>query len=292
MANRYRLSANIKFNIKSYLEREFINQGLYFNVASGSVWRAGQRIDTLYRVNQEKYESYFNNWIYETDASGISSYNTTVCNGVYIDGIFHSKGSGVYKPVINYRKGQVLFDGPSYPTALQTVSAVFSYKHAAVEFVDSDASNLLFSLYKDNVDYTENAYASGLQRQLPLVVIDLQKRIGMPWELGGSKQYSQLVVFHILSNTSHELEQIVDILSERMYRKVIKGVDFNSVPKLLTYQGDVASTYKNYTDLQNDSSYTFPKIYIDNAEIIEMWNRLKMHYARVHWKLTIYKSAV
>lgn len=289
-AKRYRLSPNIKFNIKSYLEREFINDGLYFNIASGTTWRTGQRIDLLTRVNGAKYESYFDNWIYETDASGVSPYNTSVCSGIYVDGTFHSKGASPYEPVINYRKGQVILNGIEIP-ATSTVSAVFSYKHVNVDFVDSDVANLIFTRFHDSVDYTENVVPSGAQRQLPAVVIDLQRRFGLPYELGGSKQYRQLVVLHVLSNSFHEMEQINDILTEKMYRKVIKGVDFNSVPELITYQGDVANTYKNYTDLQGDSSYTFPKLYIDEAEIKESWSRFGLNYSRIHWEMTIYKSA-
>ena len=70
-AIRYRLSANLKFNIKSHLEREFINSALFTNIASGFYDVSGNRADVLRRTNGNLYESHFDDWVYETDASGV-----------------------------------------------------------------------------------------------------------------------------------------------------------------------------------------------------------------------------
>lgn len=286
---RYRLNSQIKFNIKSYLDREFINSGLYINVASGSLFRPGQRIDILSRVNDTLYESFFDNWIYETDATGAAGFETINASGIIVDGIFQPRGSGTYLPEIDYRRGRVIFGVPVPATS--TVETQFSYKHVLTDFVDSSAVNLIFSNFKDSVDFSGNTTPSGIQRQLPLVVIDPQRRIGLPGGLGGQKVFDQTVVFHVLANSDHELDQIVDILTEESFRKVIIGIDFNKIPLLFTNNGDRASTYKDYTTLQADNSLIFSKIYIDEAKVVETFERHGLRQARVDWNVLIYKDA-
>ena len=292
MAQRYRLSANIRQNIKWYLDREFVNQGQYINIASGTFWRLGVRADTLTRIGDgSTYESHMNNWVYETDASGVNStYQTTICSGFYVDHVWHAKNTSPHYGRIDYKNGRIHMTGTK-PAAGATVCAPFTYKHILVDFPDSEASNLVFSYIKNNVDYTQNQLPSGVSRQMPLVVVDLQKRVARPFSLTGSKQFDQLVVFHVMANNRQDCEQITDILTERCYRKVIKGADLNNIPVLFDTYGDKASTYVNYTDLSNDANYFFPKIYIDEAQLIEQWNESKVFYARVHWNVTLYKSA-
>lgn len=288
-ALRYRLSSQLRFNIKSHLDRIFVNDGLYVNIASGHFDVTGDRADVLKRVNGTLYESAFDNWVYESDASGVDSYPAFRASGVYIDGAFFQNGSGVHKPAIDYRNGRVFFEGTPIPST-SVVSAEFSYKHARVDFVDSRRVNWIFSKLKDSTDFTENVFPSGFQRQLPTVVIDIQKRLSRPFALGGGKQHDTLVVFHVLSNTAHELEQIVDILTEKSFNRAIKGVDFNKVPQLFTEKGDIASTYKNYSELQGDLAFEFPNMYIDKVNLINSTEIRGVFIARVHWNVIVYHN--
>jgi hypothetical protein len=285
MATRYRISKQIKFNLKSFLEKELINDGLYFNVSSGTIDVQDNLVGTLKRVNSTTYESYFDRWIYESDASGVSPYTTTVASGVYVNGTFHAKGAAPYSPSINYNEGKVTF-GSGVPDGA-TVAVDFSYKHVVVDFPKSNIINLLYSSARDMVDFTTHAYPSGNQRQVPRLVIDLQKGDDEPFAIGGPKQYNQQVVFHILTNTTHELDQIVDILREKLNRIAIVGVDFNKVPQILDYKGDKASTYMSYTDLQNNSLYTWVKLYVEDPKLVKTDMLFNYHRARVDWKLTL-----
>jgi hypothetical protein len=262
------MSANLRFNIKSHLDREFVNSGLYINIASGVSFRpGGERLDLLTRINGSLYESKFDNWIFETDAIGASGFEAIQTSGVIVNGTFHVRDSSPHEPEIDYANGRV-------------------------DYVQSDVTNLIFSAFKDSVDFSVNSVPSGLERQLPRVVIDLQRRLAFPFSLGGGKQFSQLVVFHVLTNSDHEMDQITDLLTENSFRKVISGVDFNEVPLLFTDKGDKASTYENFATLQANSNLAFAKIYIDDARVIERWERLGLHYARIHWEANIIKRAV
>lgn len=287
---RYRLQSLLKFNIKSYLDREFVNSGLFFNIGSGILYRpGGPRMDQLTRVKGSLYESYFNNWVHEPDATGVSGFPTILCSGAYIDGVFHERNSSPYEPEIDYDRGRIFFNGTNVPSSA-TVSAEFTYKHVGVEYVDSRAVNRIFSNLKDSVDYTHNLLSpSGRERQLPLCIIDPQKRLMKPRALGGAIETDNLIVFHVLANNHSDLDQIVDILTETSFRKAFNGVNYNVTPTLFTDKGDRASTFRSFTDMQGDLSLRFSPFYIDNAEVIEQYERFGVYYARVHWSVIIYE---
>lgn len=282
--NRYRTSALLNFNIKAYLEKEFVNNGLYVNVASGFTDVYGNRADVLMRSNARTYESAFDRWVVESDASGIASYTTTVCSGVTIDGVFYAKGSGNYAPVIDYENGRILFSADVPSTS--TVQAVFSYKQVIVDYPESAKVNLLFSQIKDNTDLTTYAYPSGNQRQVPSVIIELQDKSSVPFALGGYKKSIQKVQFHILANNDDELDLIADILDDK-FRNVIKGVDFNKTPEQYTYQGDRASTYQSYTQLQANAAYSWTKMYIDSSTERKRTRFYGLKRGRVDWEISM-----
>lgn len=285
-ARKYRTTSQIEFNVKAYLERELINNGFYFNVASGFIATNGQRGDVLRRVDGRTYESFTDNWIAATDATGCAGFEVINPSGVWIDGTFHERGSSPHEPVIDFERGRVTFEGTEVSSTAQ-VSAEFSYAQAVIDFPDSETVNLLFSQIKDNVDSTPNVYPSGNQRQLPMVVIDLQNTIMLPGELGGKKNRNQLITFHVLSTDRNELNSITDFLEETQSRKVIQGVDFNSAPQLFTAKGDRASTYKNYTELQASGAIAWRKIYIDEARVRERVFDFKLLRTRTDWTVNI-----
>lgn len=288
-AVRYRASAQLKFNIKSYLDREFVNSGLFLNIPSGTLDPVTLTdISKLTAVNPNLYESYFNNWLFETDASGVGGFPTIHASGVYVDGTFHATGSSPYEPEIDFAGGRVFFNGTAIPSASE-VRADFSHKNVLVDFVDSQVANLVFSKFKDSVEFSQNTLPSGTDRQLPVVVIDPQRRIPTPHALGGAIRVDQQIVFHILSNSSHEQDQVVDILTETSFRKGFRGVDFNKVPLLFTDKGDKASTYQNYTDMQNDISLSFSTLFVDEARVIEQFERFGVYYSRVHWNVIFFE---
>jgi hypothetical protein len=288
-AIRYRLSPQLKFNIKMHLDLLFLNDGLFVNVASGHFDVTGERADVLRRVTGNLYESAFDNWIFETDASGVGGFVPLNASGVIIDGVLNLKGSSPYKPEIDYRNGRVFFTGTPVSSTSE-VSAEFGYKHINVDYRQSRAINLLFTALKDSVDFAQVSFPSGVQRQLPAVVIDIQRRLSQPYSLGGAKTHDTLVVLHVLSNTDHEFDQIIDILTEKSFRQPIKAIDFNNIPELFTDLGDRAATYKNLTELRGDISLQFPTIFIDKADLIESFEQNGLRYARVHWNAIVNKN--
>lgn len=282
--NRYRTTSLLKFNIKDYLEKEFVNNGLYITIASGFYDVYGNRADILRRVNARTYESAFDKWVVEADASGIAPYNTIVCSGATIDGVFYAKGAAPYGPIIDYENGRILFTA-DVPSA-STVGAVFTYKQVVVDYPESNKVNLIFSDIKDNTDITNYAFPSGNQRQIPCVVIELQNGNSSPFALGGYKQIRQNVAFYILANNDDELDLISDILLDK-FRTVIKGIDYNKTPEQYTYQGDRASTYQSFTQLQANSLYSWTRLYIDDASKRTSDNFYGVKRGRIDWEITM-----
>ncbi len=285
MNEKYGMSKLTKLNIKWFLDREFINKGLYTNIGSDDIDINGNYIGTLKRVDANTYESLFDKWIYETDASGIAPNNTIIASGVYINDILHVRNSG-YSPIFDYNKGRVLFSGSGLPNTAE-VKVNFAYKFITVEFPDAQIVQDIFNLGKSNAIHIQNSYPSGNHRQVPLVIIDLQKRLGNPFALGGSKQYDQTIYFHILTETDDDMDTIIDILSDKLLRNVIQGVNFNKTPAILTYQGDIDTSYQNFTDLQNNTSYQWAKLYIDYASVISRDYFGGYRRGRVEWRLKL-----
>ena len=285
---RFDASSLLEFNIQRHLEREFIDMGLYSNAASGQMRTGGQRIDVLTRQKPRIYNSFFNNWIEETDSVGITGALPINVSGVVINGAFHARNTSPFFPAIDFENGRVIFGADIAIAA--TVEAIFSYKHVHVDFPRTELIPLLFSELKDNVTGTNTSIPSGLLVQLPIVVIDLQDRVSSPRQLGGGTVQSQQVVFHILANNRRDMNRLVDQLSTRSDREVIQGVDFNKVSPLLTIDGDRASTYKNFTELQADSSVAWEKLYIDSTSVVTNNDVLyDFHRARVDWDMIFHR---
>lgn len=285
-ARRFKSSSLLEFNIKQYLERELVNAGFYFNVASGSVDVNANRQDVLRRVDGNTYESFTNKWVAETDATGCAGFNTIDPSGVVIDGVFHAKGAAPHQPAFDFDNGRVIFEGTAVSSSA-TVSAEFSYKQVSVDLPDSNIVNQVFSLIRDNVDFTPNSFPSGNQKQFPLVVIDLQNTIMTPGELGGGKNKSQLITLHVLSNDRNELNGITDFLEELSFRKTIQGVDFNIAPQQFLQNGDRASTYVNYTDMQASGALAWQKIFVDQTRVRERDTNYNILRNRVDWTINL-----
>lgn len=287
-ARNFRSSSLLELNLVKYLRRELVNAGFYFNVASGHLSIDGQRGDVLRRVNSNVYESFVDRWVMETDMVGLAGAETVDPSGVYVDDVFHPKGAAPYEPAIDFERGRVVFEGSGLPASAEVRMGGFSYEEVAVDLPDSQLVSLLFSEIRDNADLAIHAFPSGSQRQLPMVIVDLQNSFNLPGELGGTKNRDQLIVLHVLGTDRHRTNSITDFVSERLFRKTIKGVDFNETPPLITANGDRAITYVNYTDLQASGAVEWQKIYIDEARVRERATLYDLLRNRVDLRIRLY----
>ena len=291
-AVRYRSSSLIEDNVKQFLEKEFVNNGFYFNVASGEIATDGQRSDVLRKVNSNVFESFVNNWIGQTDATGVPGNPVIDPSGISIDGVFHPKDAAPHLPAFDFENGRVILKGSGLVGSEVVSVPGFSYHQIDIDFPGSDRANLLFSQIKDNVQFTQNAFPSGNQQQAPYIIIDMQNTINTGAQLGGGQNVNKLVTFHIVSNDRIEINGINDFLDLFMYRKVIRGVDFNTVAvsgiEQFDQTGDRASTYKSFTELQSFPALAWRKIYIDATDTMERTQFYDQYRNRVDWRINLF----
>lgn len=288
---RYESSDLLEMNIQTYLDIQFVANGMYQNIADNQgFYGSSDRVDQLTRVNSNVYESNFNNWIYETDTTGPSGYEINLASGVSVDGVFTAWGSGSLAPSVDYDNGRVLFQ--SDPGASAVVSAEFSVKSVDVKDPDSSTVKSVFSKFKHNNQFELGNAPSGMDRQLPLAVVDPQNRELTGRQLGGGSIVEQQVVFHIVATTRREANKIIDILSTKSFRKTIQGVDFNKTPEMFDRHGGKLGTYTNYTNLQNNTSFKWEKIYIDRSTVVDSpVENLGIFTGRVDWDVIFHLPA-
>jgi len=277
----------MEFNLLHYIDRAFVNAGFYQNIPSGTIAVDGERADVLRRVDSQTYESFTDRWVMETDAVGLAGFEVLQPSGVYIDNVFHSRGSSPYEPAFDFKNGRVIF-GSGVSSSAEVRMDGFSHKEVVLDLPDSDLVHLVYSKIRDNVDFTPHAFPSGNQRQFPLVVIDLQDGFNTPGEIGGNRNRNQLVALHVLGTDRHQVNAITDFLEDVQFRKVIEGVDFNDTPDEITINGDRASTYLNYGQMQASGALRWHKMYIDNARVRERVKDRDVFRTRTDWTLRLY----
>lgn len=288
---RYDSSQLLEMNLGEHLDILFLSNGMYSNVAQSGGWYGGaERLDQLTRVNANLYESHFNNWIYETDVTGPSGYEITLASGVRVDGAFTAWGSGALAPSIDYNNGRILFQ--TDPGSSAVVSTEFSYKEVLVTGPDSDESKILFSAFKDNVGANLGQVPSGTIRQLPMVIVDPQIRDFTGRQLGGGQIVEQQIILHVVANSRHQANKIVDLISTGSYRTVIQGVNFNNTPTMFDRYGGKTGGYQNFTTLQANNSYKWEKLYIDDVRVRNgVSDNLGVFTAEVEWDVIFHLPA-
>ena len=258
-------TSNLKYNLKQYFEKVFLDAGLFTNIHKTDVFYTSDNPSILQKYG-DTYESVANEWVYEQDVVDISGKEVPInVSGVYIDDVFHANDSVTYVPKPDYLRGRYTFT--TSPPESSVIQAEFSYKDCKIDFVDSTINNILRTQYIGNPDYnTLNPHPSGLDRLLPVAILEPTARGFNPKQIGGGKIIREYVSVLIYSAKDYERDAIGDEIYNKV-RSVIRAVDYNDAPEILNYEGDRSSSYKTYTQMQSDHFWT--NVYIDDANIIE-----------------------
>jgi hypothetical protein len=280
-------SSNLRYNIKAHFELLFLNNGMFGHALVGQYDYAGREASIL-KKNGRYFESVANSWVYEEDVVTPSGYMSPISvSGVWINSVFHASNSDPYKPVPDYDNGRFLFKG-LVPTATDTVEANFTFKDVAVDFTDSETYNVIESQYLHNPDYwSQNVFPSGVERLLPVVVIDLQTKGHEPWQIGGGKINGDRVDFWVMAARDWERDAIMDVIF-REGRAVISAADFDQAPEVLTFYGEKAPTYQSFTDL--GTNYPWTRLYIDKMAIRGRDLVGKIYRGKVEGIFTVYQN--
>jgi hypothetical protein len=282
-------TSNIRYNLKQYLEKLFLDNAFYTNTKRGYTFYDGSNPAQLTRVGGRYYESMANEWAYETDITVPSgSKGIIAVSGAWVNGAFHANGSATYNPAPDYLRGRIVFG--TAPPANATVEAEFSAKDVKVDFQDSKINNILMTKYLHNPDFWSSTAVtpSGVERLLPAVIIEPLTRGHRPRQIGGGKILRDRVSVFVYAARDYERDVIADAVFS-IARNVISAVDYGDAGQILDYNGDYAATYQNFTQLQASAPWT--RIYIDEAEVAERNLFVNIYQARVDLLLRIYLNS-
>lgn len=281
-------SSNLRYNLKQYFELLFLNHGMFGHATVGEYDYAGRAASVLKKVGVF-FESIANEWVYEEDVVSPSGYGDPIeVSGVWINSVFHANNSSPYYPIPDYQNGRFRFNG-QIPLAADNVQANFTYKDVVVDYPDSDTYNILMSQYLHNPDYwTSEVFPSGIERLLPVVIIDLQDGGHMPRQIGGGKILDDRIDFWVFAARDYERDAIMDVIFDEA-RAVIESTDYNSSPQILTFYGEKAPTYQSYTELR--ANYPWTKLYIDKMSKRFRDKVIKVYRGRVEGIITAYQNS-
>lgn len=210
-------------------------------------------------INGQVWEGFRQDWVWE---SGIEyPIQPIQVSGVYVNNVFYPIDStGVYSHHVNYPLGRVTFDNPLPTDGSVTVQANYSYR--LFTFQSSDQNwfrQVMFESFRvDKSDFLQ--FGSGVWNvlaqdrvQLPAVVIDVIPRRSMyGYELGGTVQVHQDILFHMFSENPYDRKSMLDYITYQK-DKTIPLFDKNLVAAAnaypLDYNGSIASGAMCFPDL-------------------------------------------
>ena len=222
------LSNLLETNIKMYLDWAFLSIGGWTNVVSGGLSGAyGGDFSRLYPVKDYSYtdgrvwRGARKDWVYESGvdyvaATGGDAHNPLLVTGIEVDGT--AVGGNTYH--VNYPLGRIVFDEAKSTNSV--VTAVHSFRDVQVYRADAAPWFRELQLRSLRVDSSHiSQFGSGNWSigenhdiQLPAIIVEVVARgTSSPRQLGdGSLIMNQDILFHILSESRHQRNNLMDIL--------------------------------------------------------------------------------
>ncbi len=281
----------LEYSVTTWLQWGLLGIGAFDTALKGAETAHGARdpsrlrplTDPRYTTNTV-WQGQRTEWVWETGVA--YAVQPIRPSGVYINNTFVPSGStGAYAHQVSYPEGRVYFS--SAVPATTVVHCPHSYRHVQVRRADEPwFQALAYHSFRADDEQWEQAAGSGgawdvlaqNRVQLPAMVIEPVPRVSLkPYEVGnGSRIHTQDVLVHVFSETPWERNRLHDILVEQ-YEKRIVGVDANTAPRPLVYDGSVATTCLTYPD--QAAQYPWRTIRVDNVESADNEGLGE----RVHW---------
>lgn len=302
-----RAKSQLKANLDLWLNNLFLTDGYYNTVSSGELDIYSRDISRLSAQTSPDYpdntvyQSAFKNWVHESGIVPIYSVSPPiVSSGVVVNGTFYPKDpsapgyNAAFAHSIDYPNGRVIFSSPR--STSDQINGVFSYKEVAVDFGDTfenEQKEFYFeTAYKDNPYQTGvMTYPQENSRTLPLVVIDITSRNNEGYELGSASNLAEFRgSFHVWARDSASIDMIEDLIMQNE-RAVLLGINFNTAPMPLGWNGDKNpsfTTYAQYATLT--SPYLFKRIYIDELNVIRTPPYYNIDRVRIDFLARIYPN--
>jgi hypothetical protein len=226
---------NLMSSFYLWLDHEMLSIGESFTPTSGKLYLVEDKNYAEYNV----YSSPFRQWVTDSSISGAH-----VPSGVYVNGQFTPKGSGV---TINYNKGEVLL-GKNLGNSLN-VTSQYTKKDFNIYYTDEREENILF----------ENAYSlspkfptitgglNGDEQPFPCIFLKNTSYQNVPYALGGQDKTLTTIRCIILADSMYLLDGAISVMTDSA-RKVFPIIEPSGLP------------YNYYGDLKNGQDYRYSYI--------------------------------
>jgi len=290
------ISGQLQYNLVLYLDDLLLNNGYYSNVDVGETIYSGGDLSRLSPYGDSfefptgaAWQAPKSNWVMEGDIGVPSGITAPILpSGVVINSTFYPSNDPTYAHSYNYKKGLVIFNNTA-PLSTDMVQVSYSYKDVFVDFINKKTSFALNNDYFGNDAIPDIVFPSGTV-STPAVLIDMSDHTIAPLQIGGGKKIFKTVHLHLISSDDHaeEISDISDLISYKEFG-LVKLLDIDKLPERLTWDGDKASTYQEYTTMLADSTLFLNKAYIVRAEPVylyterENWNRIRIDLLLEVW---------
>lgn len=250
---------DIRQSLYNVVDHNLLENGAYFTVTTGQKNPAGNDVSRLYPVTDPSlysvsghiWQSAFHNFVYESGI--VNSPPPIVASGVYINGVFTPKGSGVH---IDYINGRVILN-----TAISTssvVQAAFSFKEYS--FVRPDNSKAFVNNTKFETNSKVNNVpfaASPNEIYLPAILIELDSATERGFQLGGTHETLPNFKLTLLSTNQTQIDGLASLICFQSTES-FPIVSANSGPKFDFYN-DLTQNYSFYEWVRLSQNLAFLK---------------------------------
>lgn len=281
----------LEYSVATWLQWGLLGVGAFNTAQKGGATAHGSKdpsqlrpvVDPRY-TNGTVWQALRTEWVWET---GVPYSSQPIRpSGVYINNTFvPASSTGAYAHKVSYPEGRVYFS--SVVPATSVINCPHSYRHVQVRRADEPwfQALALNSFRADDPQWTQTAGSGGAwdilaqnRIQLPAMVVEPVPQVNLKgYEIGGAgRVHGQPVLVHVFAETPWERNRLHDILVEQFDKRIV-GVNANSVPRPLNYDGTVASPCLTYPD--QAQQYRWRTIRVAGVESAENDSLGE----RVHW---------
>jgi hypothetical protein len=195
-------------------------------------------------VNQQvyAYASPFKQFIYDSSIGG-----TVNLSGIWSDGVFYSRASGI---TIDYQNGRVL----SKTQLGSNISGTFSLHELNIKYTDKNEDQILMET-KYVSEPIQPQQITGIAESVetyPMIYVTYNNGKNMPRAMGGLDSTNGRFTCYAMCNSSWQLDGVLSIMRD-MKHTIFALLDSSELP--LNVSGDLKNPNYSYNTLVSGKSY-------------------------------------
>ena len=244
---------NVTTSFAMWVDNYLIKKGQSYTNKTGLFYNySDPRIPSSYQVFGSQYKQF----VFE-QTSGVNN-----ITGVYVNGVFHPRGSGT---IIDHINGRVLLSGVSSGAS---VSGAFPVKDFNIYMTTDSEENLIIeNSLSNNVKYPWSGKHLQPYTQLtPAIFVINEGYRNTPFSFGGEDETRSNLKCIAMTDNPYHLDGVLSIFADSA-RRVFKEKDFGDYP--LTEYGDIKSYPYSYDDYY-DSPNPQAELFIDDVVVSKL----------------------